>query len=205
MIISTKRGTPAAELDKIIREFEAKGLSVTMIRGTDYNVFGLVGDTTVIDEKQVRANPYVENVQRVSEPYKKANRLFHEADSIIDVGGIKVGGSEKIAVMYAGKIVEYGTTDEIFYEPKHEYTKGLLRSIPRLDSRDHERLVPIEGTPVDMLNPPKGCPFAPRCGACMKVCLREMPPRTDFSDTHYTQCWLCQKAEFEAAQGGNVQ
>ena len=91
MIISTKRGTPAAELDKIIREFEAKGLSVTMIRGTDYNVFGLVGDTTVIDEKQVRANPYVENVQRVSEPYKKANRLFHEADSIIDVGGIKVG------------------------------------------------------------------------------------------------------------------
>ena len=61
MIISTKRGTPAAELDKIIREFEAKGLSVTMIRGTDYNVFGLVGDTTVIDEKQVRANPYVEN------------------------------------------------------------------------------------------------------------------------------------------------
>lgn len=70
-----------------------------MIRGTDYNVFGLVGDTTVIDEKQVRANPYVENVQRVSEPYKKANRLFHEADSIIDVGGIKVGGSEKIAVI----------------------------------------------------------------------------------------------------------
>lgn len=99
MIISTKRGTPAVELDKIIREFEAKGLSVTMIRGTDYNVFGLVGDTTVIDEKQVRANPYVENVQRVSEPYKKANRLFHEADSIIDVGGIKVGGSEKIAVI----------------------------------------------------------------------------------------------------------
>ena len=99
MIISTKRGTPAAELDKIIREFEAKGLSVTMIRGTDYNVLGLVGDTTVIDEKQVRANPYVENVQRVSEPYKKANRLFHEADSIIDVGGIKVGGSEKIAVI----------------------------------------------------------------------------------------------------------
>ena len=119
--------------------------------------------------------------------------------------GIVARMCEKIAVMYAGKIVEYGTTDEIFYEPKHEYTQGLLRSIPRLDSKDHERLVPIEGTPVDMLNPPKGCPFAPRCGACMKVCLREMPPRTDLSDTHYTQCWLCQKAEFEAAQGGNVQ
>ena len=99
MIISTKRGTPQAELQRIIREFEAQGLSVTMIRGTDYNVFGLVGDTTVLDEKRIRANPYVENVQRVSEPYKKANRLFHEADSVIDVAGVKVGGKEKIAVI----------------------------------------------------------------------------------------------------------
>ena len=99
MIISTKRGTPQAELERIIREFEAQGLSVTMIRGTDYNVFGLVGDTTVLDEKRIRANPYVENVQRVSEPYKKANRLFHEANSVIDVAGVKVGGKEKIAVI----------------------------------------------------------------------------------------------------------
>ena len=99
MIISTKRGTPQAELERIIREFEAQGLSVTMIRGTDYNVFGLVGDTTVLDEKRIRANPYVENVQRVSEPYKKANRLFHETDSVIDVAGVKVGGKEKIAVI----------------------------------------------------------------------------------------------------------
>ena len=99
MIISTKRGTPQAELERIIREFEAQGLSVTMIRGTDYNVFGLVGDTTVLDEKRIRANPYVESVQRVSEPYKKANRVFHEADSVIDVAGVKVGGREKIAVI----------------------------------------------------------------------------------------------------------
>ena len=99
MIISTKRGTPQAELERIIREFEAQGLSVTMIRGTDYNVFGLVGDTTVLDEKRIRANPYVESVQRVSEPDKKANRLFHEADSVIDGAGVKVGGREKIAVI----------------------------------------------------------------------------------------------------------
>ncbi len=99
MIISTKRGTPQAELERIIHEFEAQGLSVTMIRGTDYNVFGLVGDTTVLDERRIRANPYVENVQRVSEPYKKANRLFHEADSVIDVAGVKVGGREKIAII----------------------------------------------------------------------------------------------------------
>lgn len=99
MIISTKKGTPTEVLETIIKEFEDKGLSVTMIKGTDYNVFGLVGDTTVIDEKQVRANKYVENVQRVSEPYKKANRLFHEGDSVIDVAGIKVGGQEKIVVI----------------------------------------------------------------------------------------------------------
>ena len=99
MIISTKRGTPQQEIDKIIKEFEDKGLSVTLIRGTDYNVFGLVGDTTKIDEKLVAANPYVESVTRVSAPYKRANRLFHEADTVVDVNGIKIGGKEKVVVI----------------------------------------------------------------------------------------------------------
>lgn len=99
MIISTKRGTPQEEIKKIIAEFERMGLSVTLIQGTDYNVFGLVGDTTVLDEKRIRANPFVEEVTRVAAPYKKANRLFHAADSIIDVSGIKVGGNEKIVVI----------------------------------------------------------------------------------------------------------
>ena len=115
--------------------------------------------------------------------------------------GVVASMCEKIAVMYAGKIVEYGTTDEIFYNPQHEYTKGLINSIPKLNQKEKERLVPIEGSPVDLLNPPAGCPFAPRCKSCMKICLREMPPRTDLSDTHYTQCWLLQKAEFEAKGG----
>ena len=118
--------------------------------------------------------------------------------------GVVANMCEKIAVMYAGKIVEYGTTDEIFYNPQHEYTKGLINSIPKLNQKEKERLVPIEGSPVDMLNPPAGCPFAPRCRSCMKICMREMPPRTELSDTHYTQCWLLQKAEFEA-EGGNAQ
>ena len=118
--------------------------------------------------------------------------------------GVVANMCEKIAVMYAGKIVEYGTTDEIFYNPQHENTKGLINSIPKLNQKEKERLVPIEGSPVDMLNPPAGCPFAPRCRSCMKICLREMPPRTELSDTHYTQCWLLQKAEFEA-EGGNAQ
>ena len=115
--------------------------------------------------------------------------------------GVVASMCEKIAVMYAGKIVEYGTTEDIFYRPSHQYTKGLIRSIPRLDTKEHEKLVPIEGTPVDMLNPPAGCPFAPRCEACMKICLREMPPVTEFEGCHYTQCWLIQKEEIEAAAG----
>lgn len=111
--------------------------------------------------------------------------------------GVVASMCERIAVMYAGRIVEYGTTDDIFYHPKHQYTKGLIRSIPRLDTKEHERLIPIEGTPVDLLNPPEGCPFAPRCDAAMKICLREMPPVSAFGDVHYTQCWLNQKEEFE--------
>ena len=70
-----------------------------MIRGTDYNVFGLVGDTTKIAEKDVLANPWVENVTSVSAPYKRANRLFHPADTVVDVNGVKIGGSAPIAVM----------------------------------------------------------------------------------------------------------
>mgnify|MGYP001005132998 FL=1 len=107
--------------------------------------------------------------------------------------GIVASICQKIAVMYAGKIVEYGTVDDIFYNPKHEYTKGLLNSIPKLTDKEHKRLVPIEGTPVDLLNPPKGCPFAPRCNSCMKVCIKHMPEYTQISDDHYSACWLLQK------------
>ncbi len=112
--------------------------------------------------------------------------------------GVVASMCEKIAVMYAGHIVEYGTADEIFYNPSHEYTKGLLKSIPKLNTEKIERLVPIEGQPVDLLNPPAGCPFAPRCSECMKICLNKMPPKTELSDTHYSYCWLLQK---EALKG----
>ena len=103
----------------------------------------------------------------------------------------------RVIVVYKGEIVEEGQTEDVLLHPKHEYTKGLIRSIPRIDTKEHERLVPIEGSPVDLLNPPKGCPFAPRCEKCMKICLREMPPVTNFGEVHYTQCWLNQKEEME--------
>lgn len=115
--------------------------------------------------------------------------------------GVVANICDRIAVMYAGKIIESGLTDDIFYNPKHEYTKGLLKSIPKMYEADYERLVPIEGTPVDMLNPPKGCPFASRCDSCMKICLREMPPVKDFSETHYSQCWLNELEEDNNTEG----
>lgn len=99
MIITCKKNAPQNEVDKIIKEFESKGLQVNLITGTSYNVFGIVGDTHIIDDKRLMSNPWVENVTRVAAPYKKVNRLFHPEDSIIDVGGIKVGGKEKVVVI----------------------------------------------------------------------------------------------------------
>ena len=91
--------------------------------------------------------------------------------------------------MYAGSICEQGTADEIFYNPCHEYTKGLLRSIPSA-SNVGEKLEPIHGTPIDLLNMPAGCPFAPRCEAAMKICLRERAERMRINDNHLASCWM---------------
>ena len=99
MIITCKKGAPQSEIDKILHEFKAKGLEVNLITGTSYNVFGIVGDTTIIDDRRLMSNPWVENVTRVAAPYKKVNRLFHPEDTIVDVDGIKVGGHEKIVVI----------------------------------------------------------------------------------------------------------
>ena len=96
---------------------------------------------------------------------------------------------DEVVVMYAGSICEQGTADEIFYNPRHEYTKGLMRSIPTLES-DGQRLHPITGTPIDLLNMPAGCPFAPRCDAAMKICLRERAERMQINDDHQAACWV---------------
>ena len=96
---------------------------------------------------------------------------------------------DEVIVMYAGSICEQGTADEIFYNPKHEYTKGLMRSIPTLES-DGQRLQPITGTPIDLLNMPAGCPFAPRCDAAMKICLRQRCERMQINGDHQAACWV---------------
>lgn len=99
MIITLKKAIPKEEMKKIIGGIEAKGLQVTMIEGTDYTVFGVVGDTTRVDSKNIEANPWVDHVNRIAAPYKLANRLFHPNDSIIEVGGIKIGGNEPVVII----------------------------------------------------------------------------------------------------------
>lgn len=112
--------------------------------------------------------------------------------------GVVADIADKVVVMYGGKIVESAPCEEIFRNPRHPYTIGLLNSIPRLDS--DKKLVPIEGTPIDLLNPPAGCPFAQRCDHCMKVCLSHMPEYTQVGDRHKSACWLLdQRAPKEVA------
>ena len=102
--------------------------------------------------------------------------------------GVIADMCDEIIVMYAGKVCERGTADEIFYNPRHEYTKGLIRSIPRI-AKTHEKLIPIAGTPVDLLNLPAGCAFASRCDHAMKICLEEQPEEVWVNDCHIAACW----------------
>ena len=110
--------------------------------------------------------------------------------------GVVAQMCDEVIVMYAGSICEQGTADEIFYNPKHEYTKGLIRSIPTIDN-DGEKLQPISGTPIDLLNMPAGCPFAPRCENAMKICLHQRCPRMQINDDHQAACWMTAKEELE--------
>ncbi|HHX20477.1 MAG TPA: ABC transporter ATP-binding protein [Clostridiales bacterium] len=107
---------------------------------------------------------------------------------------------DEIIVMYAGRICERGTAEEIFYNPRHAYTKGLLRSIPRMTDV-HEKLVPIAGSPVDLLNLPEGCAFASRCDHAMRICLSELPQELPINDDHLASCWLNVKLVYDEQKG----
>lgn len=104
--------------------------------------------------------------------------------------GVVASICDRIAIMYGGKIVEEGTTDEIFYEPKHPYTKGLLSCISNPEELERKELHPIPGSPPDLLNIENNCPFADRCEHAMKVCKMAMPQAEKFSETHFCSCWL---------------
>ena len=123
--------------------------------------------------------------------------------------GVIASMCDEVIVMYAGSVCERGTADKIFYKPRHEYTKGLLRSIPNIESDDKERLVPITGTPIDLLRMPKGCPFAPRCEKAMKMCLEERAPEVWVGGDHLSACWMnfkdgIENDLMECDESGNV-
>ena len=121
---------------------------------------------------------------------KSLNKQFGMTTMLITHDlGVVATVCDKVAVMYGGLIMEYGTVDEIFYHPRHPYTMGLLGSIPHVDGGEKRRLIPIDGTPPDLINPPKGCPFNTRCKSCMNVCTQEQPPYFA-EDKHRTMCWM---------------
>ena len=106
---------------------------------------------------------------------------------------------DEVVVMYAGSICEQGTADEIFYNPSHEYTKGLMRSIPTAETAG-TKLQPITGTPIDLLNMPKGCPFAPRCDNAMKICINHRAERMVLNENHAATCWMNVKRGVESGE-----
>ncbi len=121
---------------------------------------------------------------------KSLNKQFGMTTMLITHDlGVVATVCDKVAVMYGGLIMEYGTVDEIFYHPRHPYTMGLLGSIPHVEGEEKSRLIPIDGTPPDLINPPKGCPFSTRCKYCMNVCTQEQPPYFA-EDKHRTMCWM---------------
>ncbi|MBQ6171129.1 MAG: ABC transporter ATP-binding protein [Clostridia bacterium] len=114
--------------------------------------------------------------------------------------GVVAQMCDEVIVMYAGSICEQGTADEIFYNPRHEYTKGLMRSIPTTEN-DGQPLQPISGTPIDLLNMPEGCPFAPRCDNAMKICIKCSASPMDINENHRAACWMNVK---KAVEDGSI-
>jgi len=110
--------------------------------------------------------------------------------------GVVAQMCDEVIVMYAGSICEQGTAEEIFYNPKHEYTKGLMHSIPTADTAG-SKLQPITGTPIDLLNMPEGCPFAPRCNNAMKICIKQRCERMRINEEHFAACWMNVKEGIE--------
>ena len=112
--------------------------------------------------------------------------------------GVVARMCDRVLVMYAGTVCEQGTVEDIFYHPKHAYTRGLLRSVPTLENNG--MLKPIAGTPVDLLHLPKGCPFSPRCDEVMKICIKKRCPPTHAAEGHTTTCWLHTKELLEKGE-----
>ena len=133
-------------------------------------------------------------IELLKELKKKLNMaiifITHDLGVVSDI-------CDKIIVMYAGQIMESGQKRQIFYQQRHPYTEGLLKSIPKMETDEYERLIPIEGNPPDMIHLKPGCPFAPRCQKAIQICARQEPPCLEVGNGHTASCWLLIKEEMD--------
>jgi oligopeptide transport system ATP-binding protein len=131
---------------------------------------------------------------QILELLRRVNQEFGTATILITHNlGVVAGMCERVMVMYAGRVVEEGPTDDVFSNPKHPYTWSLLRSIPRLDAEEREPLKPIEGLPPDLISPPSGCAFHPRCAFRITKCTTELPMLEPVGPTQKAACWVTQE------------
>jgi oligopeptide/dipeptide ABC transporter ATP-binding protein len=150
---------------------------------------GCVPDIVIADEPTTALDVTIQ--AQLLELLKEQVDRQHTAMLLITHNlGIVARYADRVNVMYAGRIVESASADDIYDRPSHPYTIGLLQSVPRLDRPVTEKLVPIEGQPPDPLDLPPGCPFQPRCRFATDVCLREDPPLRRLDDTHEIACWV---------------
>ncbi|GBD11727.1 Oligopeptide transport ATP-binding protein OppD [bacterium HR23] len=138
---------------------------------------------------------------QILELIKRLSKQFGTAVILITHNlGVVARYADRVNIMYAGRIVERGTARDIYKNPKHPYTVGLLKSVPRLDEPRKARLNPIEGMPPDLINLPPGCPFQPRCPYAIDRCTKEYPPLVTVGDGHTSACWVADKVSL----GGRV-
>lgn len=153
----------------------------------------LAGDPKILIADEPTTALDVTIQAQILELIKDIQKKIHMAVILITHDfGIVADMAEEIIVMYGGGIVERGSVYDIFERPKHPYTLGLLKSLPRIDIKQ-DRLIPIEGTPIDLLNMNTGCPFSARCDECMKICIDHRPPVIAFKEGHEASCWLFNK------------
>jgi peptide/nickel transport system ATP-binding protein/oligopeptide transport system ATP-binding protein len=110
--------------------------------------------------------------------------------------GVVARYAHRVYVMYAGTVVEQGSALDVYHHPMHPYTSGLLASVPRLDEPRKARLAPIEGQPPDMMCPPEGCPFQPRCQYSIPKCISDRPALEEMAPGHFAACWVASNREF---------
>ncbi len=176
---------PEGRIDKYPHEFSGgmrQRVMIAMALACEPEILIADEPTTALDVT-IQAQ-IMDLIRELQDKYGTAVLLVtHDLGVVADV-------ADRIQVMYAGEIIERGRKDDIFYNPQHPYTWALLKSVPRLDTENKATLYSLPGTPPDLLAPPKGCAFAPRCSCAMAICKVKPPIKYEISSEHSVSCWL---------------